>query len=225
LERASVFIADRGARQQACELLQAAGFATLCFDGLTPLVRSLQREAGASLVVVDVDGRDEDWRSVIALLREEAGTECAIVGAGARVESASVALDAGADEFVSLPWRMGELVARMQAALRRVRPAGATGPLACGPCTLDVRLRRLVSEQAHVALTSREAALARHLFQAPGTLVSRRALARAWALEEDLVGRSIEQHIYQLRRKLKLCVGQAVSLRSVYGRGYRLVCA
>jgi DNA-binding response OmpR family regulator len=75
-----------------------------------------------------------------------------------------------------------------------------------------------------VALTSRETALARCLFQTPGGLVSRRRLAHIWEADEDIASRSIEQHVYQLRRKLKRCVGDAVVLRSVYARGYQLEC-
>ena len=52
--------------------------------------------------------------------------------------------------------------------------------------------------------------------------MSRRRLAHIWEAEEDIAGRSIDQHVYQLRRKLKRCVGDAVVLRSVYARGYQL---
>jgi DNA-binding response OmpR family regulator len=55
------------------------------------------------------------------------------------------------------------------------------------------------------------------------SVVSRRRLANdIWCCDEDLASRSIEQHMYQLRRKLRLCAGGAIVLRCIYGTGYRI---
>ena len=81
----------------------------------------------------------------------------------------------------------------------------------------------LVSESAKVPLTAREYRVARLLFENAGAMVSCDKFAEdVWGLSKELSKRSIEQHIYQLRRKLRACVGDAIVLRSIYGGGYRL---
>jgi len=217
-------MAEGGAREHFRSALASLGFDTVVFTGVAGLLRGWRRDDGR-LLFIDVDLPGEDWPAVIAQLHEASPDRAVVVGIGASAPSASVALDAGADEFIALPCRAPELGSRVQAALRRAGPARtAETSLSCGPCALDVAARRLVAPRGSVALTSRETALARCLFQTPGGLVSRRRLAHIWEADEDIASRSIEQHVYQLRRKLKRCVGDAVVLRSVYARGYQLEC-
>ena len=224
MERACMLIGDGTSALQVRKGLATAGFEGVCFADLVPLLRSLRRE-DCRLLVVDVDMPGEDWPAVFSQLHGTASQRPVVVGVGTRPHAASLALDGGADEFVPLPLSETELCSRIQAALRRSRPTCVPATsLACGPCVLDLVAQRLVSARGRVDLTAREAALARQLFQVPGGLVSRRALARVWELEEELAGRTIEQHIYQLRRKLHWCVGDALLLRSVYARGYQLEC-
>ncbi|WP_218158399.1 response regulator transcription factor [Variovorax sp. 770b2] len=174
-------------------------------------------------MLIDVDGLCDDWKQVMSQLRQQLPGLSVIVGTGETPKSASIALDAGADEFVSRPWIAAELSARVHAALRRADgPHRQSMTLTCGCCRLDVAGRKLVTASRSVELTGRETALARMMFQSVGGVVSRRALARIWEMEEDLASRSIEQHIYQLRRKIRLCAGADVTLRNVYARGYQL---
>jgi len=218
LERAAILIADSACHALVRSVLQSAGFDCASFVDLTQMLRSLRRDDWR-LVIVDVDAPGEDWRALIPQLRDQTASQSLIIGVGTRPDSASTALDAGADDFVHAPLSRHELHSRIQAALRRAdrdRPPGRA--LALGPCRLDGAALKLVSARRQVA----QAALASALFRRPGALVSRRTLSRIWEVEEDIAGRSIEQHIYQLRRKLKLCVGAALVLRSVYGRGYQL---
>lgn len=224
MERAGMLIQDRRATLEVHKALAAVGFDGLAFRDLTQLLRALRSEE-CRLLIIDVDVPGEDWPAAIGQLHEAATPRPVIFGIGAMPRAASLALDGGADEFVQLPLSTFELRARVDAAFRRVECTGApTAPLQCGRCTLDLSSRQLVSKRGRVDLTARETALARVLFQASGRLVSRRALARVWGLEADLAGRTIEQHVYQLRRKLQLCVGDSLVLRSVYARGYQLGC-
>lgn len=219
-----MLMAEGGAREHFRAELAGLGFDTTPFASVANLLRHWRRGDGG-LLFIDVDLPGEDWPAVIAQLHEVSPRRTVVIGVGASAPSASVALDAGADEFVAMPCRAPELAARVQAALRRADPGRAADTsLSCGPCALDVAARKLVAPRGSVALTSRETALARCLFQSSGGLVSRRRLAHIWEAEEDIAGRSIEQHVYQLRRKLKRCVGDAVVLRSVYARGYQLEC-
>lgn len=223
MERAGILMADGAARDHFRSMVAQLGYDTVVYGGLTQLLRGGRRD-DMRLLFVDVDQPEDDWAGVIAQLHESSPSRAVVVGIGAAALAPTVALDAGADEFVALPCRAQELGARVQAALRRVEPSrgAAEAALRCGPCALDVTARKLVALRGSVELTSRETALARCLFQTVGGIVSRRRLAHIWEAEEDIAGRSIDQHVYQLRRKLKRCVGDAVVLRSVYARGYQL---
>lgn len=225
MERAGILMADGVARDRFRSLVDTLGHDTVVYGGVTQLLRGGRRD-DMRLLFLDVDLPEDDWAGVIAQLHESSPSRVVVVGIGATALAPAVALDAGADEFVALPCRVQELGARVQAALRRVAPArdNTGSALRCGPCALDVTARKLVAPRGSVELTSRETALARCLFQTAGGIVSRRRLAHIWEAEEDIAGRSIDQHVYQLRRKLKRCVGDAVVLRSVYARGYQLEC-
>lgn len=213
---------EGGGRDHFRSLLSTVGVEAVAFNGVAALLRGWRRDMGR-LLFLDVDLPEDDWSGLISQLHDVSGRTTAVVGIGATAPSAAVALDAGADEFVALPCGAPELAARVQAALRRAgTPRADVAVPRCGPCTLDVAGQRLVAPRGSVELTSRETALARCLFQSAGALVTRRRLAHIWEAEEDIAGRSIEQHVYQLRRKLKRCAGDTVVLRSVYARGYQL---
>ena len=215
-------MADCADRERLRTTLVSVGFDAVAFPDLTQLMRGWRR-AESRLMLVDIDGLCDDWKLVMNQLRQQLPGLSVIVGTGETPKSASVALDAGADEFVSRPWIAAELSARVHAALRRADgPHRQSMTLTCGCCRLDVAGRKLVTARRSVELTGRETALARMMFQSMGGVVSRRALASIWEMEEDLASRSIEQHIYQLRRKIRLCAGGDITLRNVYARGYQL---
>ncbi len=137
--------------------------------------------------------------------------------------AAARALDAGVDDFVAKPVRGAELLARLGAAMRRRRPVESPAGLTVAGCSLDRASSAIVSSSTRVTLTARELALAQLLFENAGHLVTRERLARdVWGLNTELISRTIEQHVYQLRRKLKRCAGESLALRGVYGSGYRI---
>jgi DNA-binding response OmpR family regulator len=201
--------------------LETAGLLCAPFTSTLALLRGLNRDDHA-LVVLDIDARSTDWRGVVERRRNWLNAKMPVLLVGEpRPGAAAKALETGADDFVAKPFAGGELTARVQAVLRR-RAAGAQATQ-LADCRLDSATRSLVSPRARMQLTAREMAIAQILFGHAGQLVSRRRLAlEVWGSDEDLTGRSIEQHVYQLRRKLRLCAGEALSLSGVYGSGYRL---
>ncbi|MEX3954199.1 winged helix-turn-helix domain-containing protein [Paraburkholderia sp. EG287B] len=140
--------------------------------------------------------------------------------------SIEMAYAAGADEVVIAPYTGPELAARTYQTLRRF--GQGTTPLdddsvTVGAYTLERRTASILVGDESVRLTSREFAIAWMLFSHAGEYVSRSQIAAAvWGSTEDIVGRTLEQHIYKLRKKLGLNGLLGVQLRTMYAHGYRI---
>jgi DNA-binding response OmpR family regulator len=147
---------------------------------------------------------------------------------GVHGEPASIAcvFDAGADEVVVAPIDARDLMIRVYVAVRRcelTHAADSEGLLGCGAYQLDRRSCVVTVQGEPIRLTPREFAIAWLLFSHDGEYVSRRQIAGAvWSNSEDIVGRTLEQHIYKLRKKLGLHGAHGVRLRTMYSHGYRI---
>jgi len=137
-------------------------------------------------------------------------------------------LDAGADDYVPKPFSPREVVARVQALLRRspVAPGGARAtrpPTAVGDLEVDHFRREVRVAGALVTLTPTEFRLVEALASHPGRAFTREELmARAFGPDHDGLDRTVDTHVTNLRRKLT--AGSAQSLiHTVHGVGYRLV--
>ncbi|MFM0646990.1 response regulator transcription factor [Paraburkholderia bryophila] len=149
-----------------------------------------------------------------------------VIGAFADRDSIERAFEIGADDVVLSPIDRGELEARTYQALRRFQsptPVQSEDWVELGPYRLDRRTGTVLVDDQEIRLTVREFAIAWLLFSRAGEYVSRRQIAGAiWSSTEDIVGRTLEQHIYKLRKKLALNGASGVQLRTMYAHGYRV---
>lgn len=129
----------------------------------------------------------------------------------------------GADDFVTKPFGLLELLARVETILRRARGLTAGEILRYGDIEIDPRTRVVKRSGKAVTLSPKEYELLLALARAGGAVVSRlELLRRVWDYSEDVVTRTVDTHIAELRRKLEPTPGEPRHILTVRKSGYRL---
>jgi DNA-binding response OmpR family regulator len=182
---------------------------------------ALERAADADLVLLDLGLLDGDGLHLCPRLAERAGL---VVLSGRDGESERVAaLELGADDFVTKPAGLSEVVARCRSVLRRTRRRG--GPVVrTGDVEIDLERYEARRDGQPLPLTTKELGLLVALARHPGRLVRREDLAEeVWGAGLWPVNRSIDVHMSSLRRKLGESSRQPRHVQTVHGLGFRLL--
>jgi DNA-binding response OmpR family regulator len=173
------------------------------------------------LILLDWMLPELDGLGVCRALREgHVRTRILMLTARAEVTERIAGLDSGADDYLTKPFDLGELLARCRALTRRGAPTGE-GPWKLGPLVVDRGERKVTLEGRRIDLTPKEFALLVHLAREVGRVVARAdLLARTWDTALDPGSNVIEVHIKNIRDKLG---EHARMIETVRGIGYRLV--
>jgi two-component system response regulator ResD len=205
--------------------LQRAGYDTrVASDGVEALAAAAQRRP--DLVVLDVMLPGIDGLRLMSRLRDQDGGPLAVILLTARGEEADrvVGLRLGADDYVVKPFSPAELVARVDAVLRRVDPAPAADAdaLELGEISIDPGARRVVVRGVEAVLTAREFDLLLHMARHPHQVFSRDQLMEAvWHYAFYTDTSTVTVHIRRLRTKLEADPARPLHLETVWGVGYR----
>jgi DNA-binding response OmpR family regulator len=174
---------------------------------------------GFDLAVVDIGLPGADGLSLVRRLRRGGNsTPTLILTARDTLNDKVLALDLGADDFLSKPFEPAELVARCRALVRRAQGA-LDGVVRLNRLSVDLHGKRLCIDGAEVELTAREWLLLECLVRRTGLIVSKDRLLQVLSgPDQDLTPNAVEVHISRLRGK----IGGAATIRSLRGLGYRL---
>ena len=214
---------DSSIRELVAYTLTNTLMPTAGFERPSELRAALEREVPA-LVILDIMLPEEDGISVLRSLRESPRTEklpVMMLTAKSTEYDKVIGLDCGADDYLTKPFGMMELVARARALLRRTEPAEKHGAaLCCGELTLDAAKHLVTVDGAAVELTRKEFDLLQLLMSHPRQVFTRdRLLTQIWGYEFDGESRTVDVHIRTLRQKLGTA-GRCIE--TVRGVGYRL---
>ena len=167
---------------------------------------------------------DDGFAACAALRR---ASDVPIVFASARTSETDriVGLDTGGDDYLPKPYSLRELLAHVNALLRRSRGRaggeGADGALAAGPYVLDEAAGSMLKDGAAIPLSPKEFALARYLMAREGEVVSKdRLLAEVWGAFSEVEPQTVSVHMSWLRAKVEDDPAHPAHFKTVRGRGY-----
>lgn len=202
--------------------LQKAGYRFEGFQEAEGLYRYLEREK-PSLILLDLMLPDTDGLEVCRHIRKsEALAGIPVIMLTARGDEADkvVGLELGADDYVTKPFSVKELVARIHAVLRRPAGGEAARRIVVGALVIDLDKFEVTADGAKVELTATEFRILQLLASRPGRVFTRdQVLDFLWGQEKAVIDRTVDVHIRNLREKL----GESATLiKNIRGVGYKI---
>jgi two-component system KDP operon response regulator KdpE len=174
------------------------------------------------VLILDLGLPDMDGTEVIRGVRGWTSTPIIVLSAWGQEGQKVAALDAGADDYVTKPFGMDELLARLRAAVRRASPAPDEPVVKAGDFTVDLAAKRVTRDGGDVRLTPTEWQLLEVLVRNSGRLVSQRQLLHeVWGPGYETEGNYLRVFVAQLRRKLESDPSRPRYLLTEAGMGYR----
>jgi two-component system, OmpR family, alkaline phosphatase synthesis response regulator PhoP len=220
-ERILIVEDDPTLRRVLCDNLVFEGYRVdAVADGAAAL--SHARASAPDLVLLDLTLPDWDGLDLCAALRQGSKVPIVILTARGQKTDKLKGLKLGADDYVTKPFDLQELLARIAAVLRRSHPA--VERLRIGRLVIDFRTQRATSGTTPVRLTHREFELLRYLADRREKVVHRDELLKeVWGyLDTNVTTRSVDHAIVRLRKKIEPDPHHPEFIRTVHGDGYSL---
>ena len=214
---------DASIRELIVYTLNASGFSAAGFESSDPFFSALNDEI-PSLVLLDIMLPGKDGMEILSLLRSDGRTKdlpiIFLTAKGDRIDKIK-GLDSGADDYITKPFDVLELISRIRAVLRRSEKSTSQAEaLSCGNITIDSVSHKVYVEKAEISLTFKEFELLRLLVENKNAVLSRNTLMnKVWGIDFEGETRTVDVHIRTLRQKL----GDAGQLiETVRNVGYRV---
>jgi DNA-binding response OmpR family regulator len=223
--RTQVLVIDDDEKLNAllAEYLARFGFVVTAFTHPEPGLRAL-RASPPDIVVLDLMLPDMDGFAVCRKIRETSRVPIMMLTARGEVTDRIVGLELGADDYLPKPFEPRELVARMQAVLRRLDSHGAADVVRAGPIEVNWSTHRATLDGRDLQLTTAELQLLGLLVRHRGRVLTRdRILDETRGLDWESYDRSIDVLVSRLRQKLGDDSRRQTFIKTVRGAGYSFV--
>jgi DNA-binding response OmpR family regulator len=189
-------------------------------EGRAALERA--RDHAPDLILLDIGLPDTDGFTLVGLFRQAGPTPIIVLTARSQKADKLHGLTLGADDYVTKPFDMEELFARIHAVMRRSR--FALSRLSLGEVTIDFEARTADRHGTALHLTDREFEILRYLAEHQARIVYRDELLKAvWGYPDAPLTRSVDHAIGRLRKKIESDARRPQFIQTVHGDGYRLV--
>lgn len=215
---------DGNIRELVVYTLKSTGFEAEGFEEGKEFLAAVSREL-PELVLLDIMLPGEDGISILKKLKASADTKnipvIMVTAKGAEYDKVK-GLDMGADDYVTKPFGMMELVSRIKAVLRRSGAGRAEAPkrLLLGGVEVDLNKHEVKADGEVVKLTLKEYELLKRLMSHPDVVMTRDSLLEdIWGYDFDGETRTVDVHVRTLRQKLGRC---GENIETVRGVGYRM---
>lgn len=223
--RIAVLDHDPGQSELVCKILNATGHVCHAFANGRDILQQLRRES-YDMLILDWQVPDVSGPEVMRWAREKLPSNLPVLFMTSRSGTDDIVegLAAGADDYMIKPIRRSELVARVQALLRRAYPSqNAAEQIQFGRYVFETRSGQLTFDGAPIELTQKEFNLALLFFRNLGRPLSRATILEAvWSRNIEIPSRTIDTHVSRVRSKLRLRPENGFRLAPVYSYGYRL---
>ena len=183
----------------------------------------IAREEAVDLILLDLGLPDADGKELIPALRAVGDVGIIVISARHQETEKVAALDAGADDYVDKPFAIGELMARMRAAQRRLGSVGpGDGVVSGGDLRIDLRRRQITLMDEEIKLSPKEFELLRTLAEHSGQVVTQRRLMLAGWGDPATDPQYLRTYVALLRQKLEEDPSEPRIIVTEPGVGYRL---
>jgi len=213
---------ENGVRELISDVLHLESFhVTTASDGLEAL--GLLRKSDFDLMILDVSMPKMDGFTLLEKLREEKNAIPALM-LSARNDRSDVTtgLRSGADDYVTKPFGIEELVLRVKSILRRTLESSEPLLLKCGPIAIDLEQHRVTFGEEGIELSPTEFSLLEYLVENKNKVVTKEALLKVvWGYDFDIKSSVVETYISYLRKKLHRDDWEGI--KTIRGIGFQIV--
>lgn len=215
---------EAGIAQMISVQLQLVGYRVNTAADMQSALKS-EHLPNAEVIILDWMLPDGEGPQVIPQIRKQSNAPILMLTARSEIVDKLVGFEAGADDYLTKPFDMMELIARIKALLRRQTPASPKSksvPLRFETLCMDLETRRVQVDDEEIELTPTEFKILEILMQAPGMVFSRDKLIElVMGYAYEGYGRTLDSHIARLRSKIEPDPKSPQYIKTVFGVGYK----